>query len=126
MLSHFGCVQLFVTSMDYSPPGLSVHAVFQAKTWSGLTFPPPGDLPNPGIEPVSLSSPVLAGIGTLPLAPPLYLWLKLFLSSNSKVAWMRRESPEPSNSQIAAWCPSIQSKSNTIPGGNIRSHKLKA
>ena len=26
--------------------------------WSGLTFPSPGDLPNPGIEPVSL---VLAG-----------------------------------------------------------------
>ena len=22
--------------------------------WSGLPFPPPGDLPNPGIEPVSL------------------------------------------------------------------------
>ena len=26
--------------------------------WSGLPFPPPGDLPNPGIEPVS---PVLEG-----------------------------------------------------------------
>ena len=29
--------------------------------WSGLPFPPPGDLPDPGIEPVSLKSPVLAG-----------------------------------------------------------------
>ena len=27
------------------------------KHWSGLPFPPPGDLPNPGIEPVSLTSP---------------------------------------------------------------------
>ena len=27
--------------------------------WRGLTFPPPGDLPNPGIEPVSLTSPAL-------------------------------------------------------------------
>ena len=26
--------------------------------WSGFSFPPPGDLPNPGIE---LASPVLAG-----------------------------------------------------------------
>ena len=26
--------------------------------WSGLPFPPPGDLPNPGLEPVS---PTLAG-----------------------------------------------------------------
>ena len=29
--------------------------------WSGLLCPPPGDLPNPGIEPVSLMSPALAG-----------------------------------------------------------------
>ena len=28
--------------------------------WCGLPFPSPGDLPNPGIEPVS---PALAGIG---------------------------------------------------------------
>ena len=27
--------------------------------WSGLPFPPPGDLPNPGIEPVSPASPAL-------------------------------------------------------------------
>uniref|UniRef100_A0AC11EEC4 Dynein light chain Tctex-type 2B n=1 Tax=Ovis aries TaxID=9940 RepID=A0AC11EEC4_SHEEP len=29
--------------------------------WSVLPFPSPGDLPNPGIEPVSLRSPALAG-----------------------------------------------------------------
>ena len=29
--------------------------------WSGLPFPPPGDLSNPGMEPTSLASPVLAG-----------------------------------------------------------------
>ena len=28
---------------------------------SGLPFPPPGDLPNPGIEPTFLMSPELAG-----------------------------------------------------------------
>ena len=28
--------------------------------WSVLPFPPPGDLPYPGIEPVSLMSPALA------------------------------------------------------------------
>ena len=37
--------------------------------WSGLPRPPPGDLPNPGIEPGSLVSPALAG-GSLPLMPP--------------------------------------------------------
>ena len=29
--------------------------------WSGLLYPPPGDLPVSGIEPSSLTSPVLAG-----------------------------------------------------------------
>ena len=29
--------------------------------WSGLPFPSPGDLLNPGMEPVSLRSPALAG-----------------------------------------------------------------
>ena len=29
--------------------------------WNGLPCPPPGDLPNPGIERVSFASPVLAG-----------------------------------------------------------------
>ena len=29
--------------------------------WSGLLFPPPEDLPDPGIEPTALISTVLAG-----------------------------------------------------------------
>ena len=29
--------------------------------WSGLTFLPPGDLPDPGLEPVSLEAPALTG-----------------------------------------------------------------
>ena len=29
--------------------------------WSGLPCPPPGDLPDPGIEPASSMSPALAG-----------------------------------------------------------------
>ena len=40
-------------SMDCSPPGSSVHGIFQAGIWSGLPFSSPGDLPKPGIEPGS-------------------------------------------------------------------------
>ena len=29
--------------------------------WSGLPYPPPGHLPDPGIKPASLTSPSLAG-----------------------------------------------------------------
>ena len=39
--------------MDSSLPGSSVHGISQARIWSGLPFPSPKDLPNPGIEPRS-------------------------------------------------------------------------
>ena len=34
---------------------------FRQEYWSGLPCPLPGDLPNPGTEPVGLTSPALAG-----------------------------------------------------------------
>ena len=39
------------------------------KYWSGLPFPSPGDLPNPGTEPASLSL-LHWQVGSLPLVPP--------------------------------------------------------
>ena len=39
--------------MNYSPPGSSVLEFSRQEYWSGLPFPSPGDLPDPGIEPRS-------------------------------------------------------------------------
>ena len=47
--------------IECSPPGSSVHEFSSQEYWSGLPFFPPGDLPYPGIEPVSPVSPKLAG-----------------------------------------------------------------
>ena len=47
--------------VDCSPPGSSVMGSSRQEHWSGLPCPPPRDLPHPGIEPVSLVSPALAG-----------------------------------------------------------------
>ena len=47
--------------MDCSSPDSSVHETSRQEYWSGLPFPLPGDLPNPGIEPAFLVSPALAG-----------------------------------------------------------------
>ena len=33
--------------------------LFRQEHWSRLPFPPPGDFPNPGVEPVSPVSPAL-------------------------------------------------------------------
>ena len=41
-------------TLDCSPPGSSIHEVSREEYWSGLPFPSPGDLPDPGIKPGSL------------------------------------------------------------------------
>ena len=55
------CVQLFATPWTIACQAPLSMGFFRQEYWSGLPFPPPGDLPNPGIELVSLVSPVLAG-----------------------------------------------------------------
>ena len=44
-----------------NPPGSSVHGILQARILEWVLCPPSGDLPDPGIEPMSLMSPSLAG-----------------------------------------------------------------
>ena len=41
--------------MNCSPPGSSVHG-FSKQDWSGLSFPFPGDLADPRVEPGSPAS----------------------------------------------------------------------
>ena len=53
--------------MDCSPPGSSVRGISQSRILGGLPFPPPGDLPDPGMEPVSPASPALQA-DSLPLS----------------------------------------------------------
>ena len=48
--------------MDYSPVWAPLSMGFpRQEYWSGLSFPSPGDLPDPEIKPTSLLSPALAG-----------------------------------------------------------------
>ena len=61
MLSHFSHIQLcaIIQTVAHQAP-LSIGFSRQ-EYWSGLPCPPPGDLPNPSIKPVSLTSLALAG-----------------------------------------------------------------
>ena len=63
---------LFATPMDCSPPASSAHGTSQQEYWIGLSFPPPGHLPDPGIEPVSPVSTALQEYSLLlePLGKP--------------------------------------------------------
>ena len=49
------CVQLFVTPWTIAYQVLLSKGFSRQEYWSGLQFPSPGDLPNPGIEPGSAS-----------------------------------------------------------------------
>ena len=96
--SQQSCVQLHLTlcnPLDCSPSGSSVHGIFKQEYWSGLPFPTPGDLPDPGIEPTSPASSALAGgfFTTVPAGKPIFktvntkikLWSD-FLNNNN-ITW---------------------------------------
>ena len=59
MLSHFSHVQLFETLWTVAGPAPLSMGFSRQKYWNGLPWPPPGDLPKPGIEPAILMSPVM-------------------------------------------------------------------
>ena len=53
------CVPLFVTQWTVACQALLPMGFPRQEYWSGLPFLSPGNLPDPGIEPVSLVSPAL-------------------------------------------------------------------
>ena len=61
MLNRFSGVRLFANPRTAARQAPTSVGFSRQEYWSGLPFPSPGDLPNPGIEPVSLLSPALAG-----------------------------------------------------------------
>ena len=60
---------LFCDPMDCRPPGPSVQEFSRQEYWSGMPFPPPGDLPNQGLN-LHLLSLLRWQVGSLPLVTP--------------------------------------------------------
>ena len=58
--SHFSRVLFFMTPWTVARQASLSIGFSRQEYWSGLPYLPPGDLPNPGIEPGSLMSPALA------------------------------------------------------------------
>ena len=61
MLSCFSRVQLCATPWTVAHQAPLSMGILQARIQEWVACPPPGDLPNPGMEPESLMSPALAG-----------------------------------------------------------------
>ena len=90
--------------VDRRPPGSSVHGVSRQEYWRGLPCPPPGDLPNPGIEPRSLTSPALIG-GFFPSA----IWEALLhIHTNTThqegTLGFTEAAADATPSQLCIWC----------------------
>ena len=59
VLSCFGHVRLFATEWNIAQQAPLSMGFLREEYWDGLPFPPPGDLPDPGIEPTSHVTPAL-------------------------------------------------------------------
>ena len=101
--------------MDHSLLGSSVHGIFQARILGGLPCAPPGHLPNPGIEPLSLMSPALAG-RFLTLVPPGKPISKVMSNSFSSaqpfpVSWWVVMEDDP----VMSLCVQVVNSSSSLP-----------
>ena len=70
VLSCYSHVQLFLTPWIVAFQAPLSMGFSRPEYWSGLPCPSPGDLPNSGVEPMSLLSLLNWQVGSLPLAPP--------------------------------------------------------
>jgi len=61
VLSCFSCIRLFAIPWTVVHQAALSMEFSRQEYWTGWQCPPPGDLPNPGIEPTSLTFPALAG-----------------------------------------------------------------
>ena len=83
----FSCSVVSDSSQSHGlqPTSLLCPWHFQGKKyWTGFSFPPPGNLPNAGIEPSSPFSPCIAGVLLLshrgsPYIPLFVHWIFLFI-----------------------------------------------
>ena len=79
------CVTL-CDPLDHSPPFSPLSVEFpRQEYWSGLPFPPPGDLPDPGIEPTSPASPAWPGRFFITELPVEALCMKSSTKKNSRM-----------------------------------------
>ena len=75
-------------SMNCSLLGSSFHGILQQEYWSGLSFPSPGDLPDPGIEPRPPASEA-DFLPSKPLGNPTSgLWVQCYFYYSTKLEFL--------------------------------------
>ena len=102
----FSRIQLFATLWTVAHQAPLYTEFSRQGYWNSLPFPPAVDLPDPGIKPVSIASPTLAG-KFLPQAPPGKSFI--FLG-------MKNYSPHPSYSDKCGegWVTDVRTRNPSI------------
>ena len=90
VLIHFGRVKLFATLWTIAYQALLSMGFSRQEYWSGWPCPPPGDLPNPGIKPMSLTSSASAGE---------FLTTSATWEIQSSLSWVRSQNPRHTTGQ---------------------------
>ena len=83
--------------------GSSVHGILQARIWSGLPFPSPGDLPDPGIE-LGSPAPLADSLPTKLPGKPRYMYFPSVLSLPSTPATPLNPSRLSQNPGLSSLC----------------------
>ena len=101
--------------MDCNPPDSSVHGILQPRILEWVAMPYPGDLPDPGIEPMSLMS-LHWQADSLPLVPPGKFWFTMWPWVNCHLSvsvgfWVITEEPTQSSSN---WKGNVFTNSTNI------------
>ena len=68
VINQISCIRLFMTPWTVACQDPLSMGFSRQEYWSGLRFPPPGDLPKPGLFFLPQWE-----VGSLPLAPPVQL-----------------------------------------------------
>ena len=81
MLNRFSPDRLFVTLWTVACQSTLSMGFSRLEYWSGLPFPSPGDLPEPGIRPASPVTPELAKEFFATGSPARYIYMKKYYSA---------------------------------------------
>ena len=91
--------------------------------WSGLPFPPPGDLPDPGIRPASLTSPALAFTSRPPGKPCKSLYP---LQKKGPCSGQSAHLAKGCRDDTGPWHPSLTAIGQPAPGQASRNSRMTA
>ena len=110
--------------MDCNPQGTSVCGLSRQEYWSGLPFPTPGHLPDPGIKPRYLASSALVGrfFTTMPCGElkNTCVWIQVHACFvHTYVLYVRQ-----SVSSVAQLCPTLCNPMNCSTPGLPVHHQL--